>query len=252
MASPRPLAAAAALLLLAAPVALATISQQYAREVLGPSGERTAGSWRSTATCDPGPTPSPYMHCFDHGVGGAVIDVSNLNENGAGATDPAGGLVWASGQCAARQTGAPAWTAVGDFAFLCGVDRDDDGLVTDHDVAATDPDGFDDDFAGTVVPSGSQGSMDVCFRADGGSLTASGTLGASWDVAFVFVARNAASTSHAEGTFLVELALTTRGDGCPGNASGHTHDGWRSAGLQGAPSCGTAVLGPCHEQLWIG
>lgn len=241
----RTLAPLAVLLLLLAPAALGATGF-YHRDVVGPSASYNTmtGTWHGHAQCDYAGS-NPLSSCPSTGTG-ATIDLDDpsgdLNDNGAFTANPAAGNVWASGTCEAGYPGAPA------FLFLCGVDRDDDGAVTNVDPTSGDPDGFDDDFDGMSVPSGS-GLLDVCFRADGGALTPSSTLGASWDNLHVFIAQNVPGPSTAAGVFSVDVALSTRASGCPsGQASGHSHDSWVSTGVHTSHPClGTA----CSELLLV-
>ena len=245
---------AIAALLLAAP-AVATHSGSYHRDSLGPTTVNIqALAELGISLCDDtlGSVATGLL-CGSGGVGAIIaLDGSagngeaDLNHNGATAANPAGGYVWAQGTCQVTQTSAIVPPANGAFSFTCGVDRDDDGFVTNVDLdGSADVDGFDDDLAGSTVsgPYGS-GTVPVCFRPDGGF--AGGWFGASWDHMFVFIAFNVPTTSMAVGLFAVDVDLSTKNVSCSINNSGHTHSGWSGSSVGQGPSCGAVS---CLEGL---
>jgi hypothetical protein len=83
--------------------------------------------------------------------GTGAFDVTALN--------PA---VMVEGTCAAD---AAAALRPGEFTFACGVDRDDDGFVTNIDLSTNDWRGFDDDFEVGTSTAG-RVTLAVCFRED--------------------------------------------------------------------------------------
>lgn len=177
------LIAGAALLLLAMPLGLANT---YHRDSLGTTGTATS----TAAACDDvAGSVIPAVLCGTGGIG-AIIDVTDLN--------PA---FKASGSCTVTQDSSLVSQTNGDFAFTCGVDRDDDGVVTNADASSSDALGFDDDY-GSGSASGPYGSASVavCFRAD---------LDGSFDDVDAFIAGNVPSTGGTSGTFDVDLTLTS-------------------------------------------
>jgi hypothetical protein len=210
-----------------------------------PGGASVSGSYHRSMT---GPTTVQLSSCEylgnppECGVGlGAIIQLdgswgdTDLNENGAGSADPAGGHVWAQGNCTVEFLG----DLEGSFSFLCGIDRDGDGYVTHDDGDSSDPDGFDDDFASSNVPD-RRGSVPVCFRAVGGS--SSSTAGAAWGEMQVFIAANDPWLG-AVGPFAVDVDLTTRATSCTIPNSGHSHHDWTPTP---AGNCNGAVQAFCY------
>jgi hypothetical protein len=135
---------------------------------------------------------------------GAAIDVSDLDDSTP--------LSFAYGTCTVTPA-SPNTDNVLDgspYSFTCGVDRDDDGFVTNVDLdGAEDPSGFDDDFAsGGVGSDGDRSTIDVCLRRD-----ATGG-GGDWDDVSVFVSANGAPV--AAGVFDVALSLTDATSCSPG------------------------------------
>lgn len=223
--------------LLFAPAGLASVSETFERDAYGPTAVRSDAGWSGFAFC------VQSVQCPDSGLGAIIAldgtaksSEQDLNENGRHAPNPAGSYVWAEGTCTVRRY---VTYASGPFSFVCGVDRDDDGAVTNADFSgSTDVDGFDDDFAArTVGASSSGGAVNVCFRAD------AGPSGASWDTMSVFIASNLPSvqgaswSSGAVGLFEVEVELTTR-SACSTNSSGHTHSNWSGSGAASGTPCG--------------
>lgn len=155
---------------------------------------------------------------------------TDLNENGVQSSDPAGGYVWAAGTCEVERESTLIAQTNGDFWFLCGVDRDDDGAVTNADGdGSSDPDGFDDDFVIEQVDGQlGRGSAILCFRAD---RTATGTAnggkaGAAWDMMDAVIGMNVPQPTMAAGTFRLDISLTTSNTDTCGSVSGHSHGAW--------------------------
>lgn len=233
-----------ALPLLMASILLVPAAQAgtYHREVIGPSAVDVTGVGQfgvtgvgqfGFAACDNGsPALVALLACGTGGIG-ATIDISDLNASGP--------LLYAVGECSVEASGT---NPGGGFSFLCGVDRDDDGFVTNVDTDSIDPDGFDDDFAGAAAPSGS-GTVGVCFRSDGASSTGPG----SWDYMHVFIATNVPQAPAAVGFFSVDVTLfPTFAAGC---VSGHTHDDWYMASNDDGHSCGLVDNSLCLEFLTL-
>jgi hypothetical protein len=144
---------------------------------------------------------------------GAVIDVSNI----ATSTN------YVSGTCDVQQVTAPDSGTIGPFSYMCGADRDNDGFVTRFDMSNAalghwntgSPAGHDDDFAGTDVAAGNQGSVPICFRADVNSLVIVDgyPMYAIWDTFEVFIALNVASTAVAFGGFAITIQVADLNNG---------------------------------------
>ena len=182
------------------------------------------------ALCD-GTSTIGLIDCNTSGVG-AIIGVSDL-ENTPPDIDH-----FAYGDCTVVPVGVNTNNIIdGAYSFSCGVDRDDDGFVTNVDVqcgavppaCSSDPDGYDDDSAGAQVDSNDdpESTIDVCFRRDRG--TTSGPLDSSadhdWDTVAVFIAANIPELPADVGQFDITLNLT-HDTACRSgeNVSGHTHD----------------------------
>ncbi|MFA5944071.1 MAG: hypothetical protein WC876_06355 [Candidatus Thermoplasmatota archaeon] len=188
------LIAGMAALMLAAP---ATVAGTYHRDSVGPTTVNIdqLGEFGISLCDDTVGALVPALLCGTGGVG-AIIDISGESGNTV------------EGTCAVAQDSAIVSQTNGDFSFSCGVDRDDDGFVTNVDTTAPDADNdpttieWDDDYAGATVsgPMGS-GSVNVCFEQDVGA--------SGFDDVAVFIAVNVPSTSVAVGTFDVDLSLTT-------------------------------------------
>jgi hypothetical protein len=205
---------------------------QYHREVTGPTTVKSsiAGEF-GIAACDDNGTiaqQASFVDCGSGGIGAIIV-----------VTDISSGTNYVSGTCRVNQTSAPDSAFIGEFSYSCGTDRDNDGIVTNFDASTTtlgdkntgSPDtgntSWDDDFNGTDVSSGGQGSANICFRADvdsGGSSGGYPTL-AIWDDIVVFIAVNADQTAHAAGTFAVSVdVVNTSNGGC--TPSSHDTNGW--------------------------
>lgn len=130
-------------------------------------------------------TSSPGLptNCEVGGLTAAIFDATHLNSHSTAQVE---------GSCLAKKDA----TSLGELAFICASDRDDDTFVTsvdfngDGDSAGSDhgtnANGFDDQFYTGVVPSGSTAaSIPVCFThdtdLDGGH---------DWDDFVVFVQGN--------------------------------------------------------------
>jgi hypothetical protein len=236
---PAALLLALAATLAAAPLAAAGTSS-YHRDVLGPS----AVNVETVATAGFAFCTKVVVAALDCGTGGigATIDVSDLNSAVAAGTDE-----FASGTCTV-EPGSP--NTGGAYGFICGVDRDDDGFVTNVDAdGSQDPDGYDDDFA---FGSDTDPTIDVCFRADADGLLINRIP--AWDFVHVFVALNVPEVPAAVGFFAVDLTLTTYASACPNgaNVSGHSHGTWYDPSSGDGPWCGFGVQDAvCLELLAI-
>jgi hypothetical protein len=196
---------AATLLAVASP----TFGYSYQREIFSPGGVYADSAWFSAGItyCDDNGTVAQQaasVDCNTGGLGGAFIDISDVNST-----------VFIQGTCTVTQTAAPDPATVGDFAFVCSTDRDDDGRYTNIDEDSTDQDGWDDDFAVGYGGPGQEVSVDFCFARDGAS------AGDDFDDIRVFMEAPEGG-SLAVGTFHVEVvfeAITT--GGC--TRSSHSH-----------------------------
>lgn len=201
----------------------AVSASSYHRDVVGPGVlYATALASAGTNYCDDTlGSIFPALLCGTGGFGGATIPL----DGSAGEADlnPA---TMVSGTCTVTLSSAVVPATNGDFRFVCGVDRDDTGGLTNVDSSSSDPDGFDDDFAAVNVsgPNGS-GTANVCFRAD---------LDGAFDTAQVHVAAYAPGSSVAVGTFSVDLDLSPDATCTP---SGHGGGGnTPSLGVPSIPS----------------
>jgi hypothetical protein len=166
-----------AVLLIAASAAMAS---DYHRDAIGPTTVNVYG-----------------FGVQDFGAGGFSVPIAL--DGSAGEKDIST-LTKVSGDC----TASPA-TPDGEFSFSCGVDRDDDGFVTNVDASSTEvreSDGtkYDDDSTGDVAGGA---AATVCFREDVGDLLA----GSGFDEMAVFIAINVPSTDVGAGAFVIDVNL---------------------------------------------
>lgn len=125
----------------------------------------------------------------------------------------------------------------GDYEFVCGADRDDDGLVTNVDLASSDPlDGFDDDF---VAGDRDRPSLSVCWARDTEVASASTDRDpqGDFDELVVFIQLNVPKVPIATLEFLVTLEANST-DRCVYPRSGHTHDAYFGSGDPASPAPG--------------
>jgi hypothetical protein len=207
--STRTSVALAALAVLLAVPAAAAGTHSYHRTVAGP-GVVYATTMASAGVnyCDDNGTVAQQFNALDcgmGGLGGAIIDVSDLPRT----------YDFVSGTCSVSMATPVDPATDGQFGFVCGVNRDDDGRLSNVDDRSSDPDGVDDDFASEARVRTGSATVNVCFRRD---LTNAG--GADWDNVQVHVAMYNPSTSAAVGTFEVDLELTPV-VAC--SVSAHTH-----------------------------
>jgi hypothetical protein len=189
-----------AALLLAAPAAMAS---DYYRSSLGPTTANVTGvASVGVSFChnELPVDPLPGALCGTGGVG-AIIAL----DGSAGEKDlnPATKV---SGDCTVSLSVAIGGLD-GNFTFSCGVDRDDDGFVTNVDASSTEvreTDGtkYDDDSTADVAGGT---TATVCFREDIGDIIA----GSGFDEMAVFIAINVPSTDVGAGTFDINVNLAS-------------------------------------------
>jgi hypothetical protein len=186
----------AAALLLAAPAGLAT--SYYHRDVAGASGVNlVAIASAGVASCDDSFALFPASACAWGGLG-AVIALDGSAGNGEADLNPA----WqVSGTCTVDQSSPLLSFTEGEYSFLCGVDRDDDGVITNMDPTSFDWRGFDDDFETGSGSWWGPSSVSVCLRADAPE------GGWGFDDMEVIIQANVPSTTVAVGAFAVDVAL---------------------------------------------
>jgi hypothetical protein len=227
----RPLIALVLLTLATIP-ASAHSGHNYGRLWIGPTTlDLTLAGLSGATPCDPSASSAVFLlDCTTAGPG-AIIAVSDLDD-----TTP---LDFAYGTCTVIPGSPNTANVVADssYSYRCGVDRDDDGFLTNVDTScgpaalpgtcSRDPDGFDDDSeygsVNAVAPPWQAqigSTINVCFRRD----NAEG--GFDWDDVAVYIALNAPyyETPVAAGFFTVGLSLTDATACQAGQiVSGHTH-----------------------------
>jgi hypothetical protein len=226
------LIAAAAVLFLAGPAALAS---DYHREALGPTTVNAqAVAAAGISLCDN--TVGSINPAFLCGQGGVGAIIALDGSTGEKDLNPAAKV---SGTCNVALAAAVGGLS-GDFSYSCGVDRDDDGFVTNFDATTADSRGFDDDSTGNVAKGV---TASVCFRED---------LDGAFDDMAIFIATNAPSTSASAGTFDIDVNLAAD-TGCTPNG----FEGGATGGGSGPPTgvCsqtydhGTITTQPCPPDL---